>query len=301
MPPQSTTRTRPHGPKGGIFLCFLCLVCFLCVFLSDLNAQNRPLRTADAEVVPPGTLRAQVGFDFLQDQSFPLSGLSGDLTSVGVVDLRMGVGKMVEVELQGAVQNFLDIKKQGASFVPLSLTGPNSTHDVGDFSLSTKIRIFPESGRRPSLAMRFGFTMPNSNQARGIGTNTTDVFALFILQKHFGKLDLFGNLGVAILQSPNALFSQNDVLLYGGAFAYPVYRRLNVVGEVAGRHSTRSINASLVGTESRSQARLGFQIVAGGFQWDVAGIAGLTKVDAHSGFTFGVSKDVHLFDYGKIQ
>ncbi len=284
---QLMTPARRHRPNVGLLLCLLCLL-----LPSGLSAQNRPLRSADAEVVPPGTLRVQVGFDFLQDVAFPLSGLSGDLTSVGVVDLRMGVGKMVEVELQGAAQHFLDVKNQGASL---------STNDVGDFSLITKIRIFPESGHRPSLAMRFGFTMPNSNQARGIGTNTTDVFAVFILQKHFGKLNVFGNLGVAILQSPNALFSQNDVLLYGGAFGYPLHRRLNVVGEVAGRHSTRSINAGLIGTESRSQARFGFQVLAGGFQWDLAGIAGLTKVDAHTGFTFGVSKDIRLFDYGKIR
>jgi len=295
---QSMTPAR-RPRNGGLFLCILCSLCFL--LPSRLSAQNRPLRTADAEVVPPGTLRAQVGFDFLQEQSFPLSGLSGDLTSVAVVDLRMGVGKMVEVELQGAVQNFLDVKKRGASFVPLNLTGSNSTHDYGDFSLSTKIRIFPESGHRPSLAMRFGFTMPNSKQSLGIGTNTTNVFAVFILQKHFGKLNLFGDLGVAILQSPNTLFSQNDVLLYGGAFAYPLHQRLNVVGEVAGRHSTRSISPGLVGTESSSQARFGFQVLAGGFRWDLAGIAGLAKADAHTGFTFGVSRDIHLFDYGKVQ
>jgi len=281
---------------------FFLLVLFCLLAFLPLAAQNRPLQTSDAEILPPGTMRAEVGFDFLQDVNFPLSGLSGDLTSLGVIGVRMGVGKMVEVQLEGAVQNFLDVKKQGASFVPvLELTGPRSTHDTGDFSLSTKIRIFGDRGRWPSLAMRFGFRMPNSNQARGVGTNSTDVFALFILQKHFGKLNLFGNAGVAILQSPNAKFSQNDVLLYGGAFAYPLHRRLNVVGEAAGRYSSRKITTGLIGTESRSQARFGFQVFAGGFQWDVAGIAGLAKDDARSGFTFGISKDIRIFDYGKVQ
>ena len=267
-----------------------------------LAAQNRPLRTSDAEILPPGTLRVQVGFDFLQDVDFPLSGLSGDLTSVGVIEMRFGVGKMVEVQLEGAVQNFLDVKKTGMPFVPvLTLTGPNSTRDTGDFSLITKIRIFGETDRRPSLAFRFGYTMPNSNQARGIGSNTSDLFAVFIVQKHFGKLNVFGNAGLAILQAPNAKFTQNDVLLYGGGFTFPLHHRVNLVGEVAGRHSTRKINVDLVGTESRSQARFGFQILAGGFQWDVAGIAGLTKNDAHSGFTFGISKDIHIFDYGRVQ
>ena len=125
--------------------------------------------------------------------------------------------------------------------------------------------------------------------------------AVLILQKHFGKLNVFGNVGVAILQAPNAKFTQNDVLLYGGAFAYPLHQRVHLVGEVAGRHSTRSINVDLIGTESRSQARLGFQIFAGGFHWDVAGMGGLSKTEARTGFTFGISKDVHLFDYGKVQ
>jgi hypothetical protein len=317
MSRKSAVESNPHGQSLRLVFSLL-----LCLFASlPLCAQNRPLRTADAEILPSGTMRAQVGFDFLQDVDFPLSGLSGDLTSVGVVDLRLGVGKMVEVQLDGAVQHFLDVKKQGANFVPVleldgtcntppgggPVTGGCSTHDTGDFSLSTKVRIFTEGGRRPSLAMRFGFKMPNSKQNKGIGTNSTDVFAAFILQKHFGKLNLFGNLGLAILQVPNAKFSQNDVMIYGGAFTYPLHRRFNVVGEVAGRQSTRTIdlarqlNLQLVGTESRSQARFGFQIFAGGFQWDVAGIAGLTKNDASTGFTFGVSKDMHLFDYGKVQ
>ena len=266
------------------------------------SAQDRPLQTTDAETLPPGTLRAQIGFDFLQDVDFPLSGLSGDLTSVGVLNVRMGIGKIAEVELQGAIQNFLDVKSRGASFVPsLQLTGVNSTHDTGDFALSTKIRILGEGKVRPSLAMRFGFIMPNSNQARGIGPNTTNVFALVALEKHLKGVKLFGNLGIEILQAPTALFSQNDVLIYGGAFSFPVRRRVHVVGEVAGRYSSRSINDALIGTESRSQARFGVQLLAGGFTWDFAGIAGLTAHDPKSGFTFGVSKDIKLFDYDRIR
>ena len=62
-------------------------------------AQDRPLRTVDAETVPAGTVRTEVGFDFLQDVGFPLSGLRGDETSVGIEDIRMGVGKIAEIEI----------------------------------------------------------------------------------------------------------------------------------------------------------------------------------------------------------
>jgi len=271
------------------------------LFATSACAQDRPLRTTDAETVPAGTLRSEIGFDFLQDVGFPLSGLRGDLTSVGVVDLRMGVGKVAEIEVEGAIQNFLDVKSQGTSFVPnLSLTGINSTHDTGDFTLATKVRLLKNEGSRPGLAFKFGFVLPNSNQARGIGTNTTNVFALIALEEQIRKLSVFGNLGIEILEAPNALFSQNDVLIYGGAFKYPIHRRVNIVGEVNGLYSSRTINDALVGTQSTGQARLGLQIMAGGFTWDLAGIRGLNKYDPRSGFTFGLSKDFHLFDYNKL-
>jgi hypothetical protein len=271
----------------------------LCVVLGamavPLQAQDMPLRTPDAETVSTGVLRAQTGFDFLQDQTFPLSGLSGDLTSVGDIDLRLGVGQIAEVELQGAIQQYLSIQSQTTSSVTLSLPNPNSTNDTGDYSLWTKIHIVDEQGRRPAIAFRFGYEMPNTNQARGIGTNTTNVYAEAILEKHFWQLDAFGNLGIGILQSPLSLFSQNDELLYGLAFRYPLPRRMTLLGEVNGRYSTRSITPGLIGTESESQARLGMQIRALGFRWDLGGIAGLTKYDPSSGFTLGVSRDVRVF------
>src|SRR4029077_7653271 len=281
--------------RRNLFILALAVLAFS-VFCSNTSAQNRPLRPVDSETIPAGTLRTEIGFDFLQDVGFPLSGLRGDETSVGVVDLRMGVGRIAEIEVEGSIQNFLDVKSQGTSFVPnLSLTGVNSTHDTGDFTLATKVRLLKNDGLRPALAFKFGFVMPNSNQARGIGTNTTNVFAMIALQEQIQKLSVFGNLGIEILEAPNALFTQNDVLIYGGAFKYPIHRRINVVGEVNGLYSSRSVNDALVGTQSTGHARLGLQIVAGGFTWDLAGIRGLNKYDARSGFSFGLSKDFHLF------
>jgi hypothetical protein len=274
-------------------------VCFAC---SAAIAQDRPFRTTDVQTVPAGDVRAEIGFDFLQDVGFPLSGLRGDETSVGVLNLRMGISKIAEIEVEGALQNFLDVKSQGATFVPdLKLTGVNTTHDTGDFALSTKIRFFQPSGKKPGLAFRFGFIMPNSNQARGIGTNTTNVFAMIALEEQIRKLRLMGDVGLEILQAPNALFTQNDVLMYGAGFSYPVHKRVNVVGEVNGLYSARTINNALIGTQSTGQARFGLQIYAGGFTWDLAGIRGLNKYDPRSGFTFGVTKEFHLFDYNRMQ
>ena len=293
----------PYGPvfdgRSHRIPALLFAMSFLLCF--PAFAQNRPLQTPDAEVVPAGTLRAEVGFDFLQDVEYPATGLSGDLTSLGDVEMRMGVGRIVEVDLEGVIQNFLDVKKQSPTMIPLHLTGEGSTHDVGDFSLYTKILLVSEQKHRPAFAFRFGFQMPNSDQARGIGLNTTNVFASFIVQKHFGKLNTWGEAGIGILQAPQANFSQNDVLIYGGAFTYPLSQRISLAGEINGRYNSRHIDTGLLGTESRSEARFGVQIFAGGFQWDLAGVAGLTSRDPSTGFTLGVTRDIKLFSLGPKQ
>lgn len=263
------------------------------------GAQSMPLRTPDATILKPGTLRTQVGFDFLQNIDYPLSGLSGDMTSMGVLNMRLAVARRVEVQLQGTVQNFLQVNNEVPAPVTPELTGTNSTHDVGDFSLWTKLLIRKEASRTPAVAFRFGFLMPNTNQARGIGNNATNVYASVILQKHFGKLKAWTNTGIGILQSPNAKFSQNDELLYGGALAYPVTRRVSVVGEVAGRYSSRTLTPALYGTESRAEGRMGLVVSAWGFRWDVAAIAGVYPNDPSTGVTVGISRDLRIFSRRK--
>lgn len=266
---------------------------FACVVLAPLClsalAQQRPLITEDVETVKPGSARIEFGFDFQQDRNFTLSGLNADLTRLGVVMVRMGLGPNIEFENGGVIQNFISINRQfQASSVPLRLSqGTNSSHDWGDFFLATKFRLRPETRRTPALGFRFGVEMPNSNQSRGIGLNQMNFFATAIAGKHFGKLNVFGNLGLGILTAPLDRFTQNDVLLYGLASAYEVSERLTLVGEVQGRHSTRK--KAPIGTESDGAARFGARFRAAGLVWDVSGQAGLYRHSARTGLSFGVS------------
>lgn len=258
-------------------------------------AQQRPLITEDVEIVKPGAARFELGFDFLQDKNFPLSGLNGDLTRVGIVALTFGLAPNVEVEAGGVLQNYLSINRQyQSSAIPLSLSqGTNSTHDTGDFYLATKIKLRAETRRAPALGFRFGAELPNSNQARGIGVNQTNFFATVLAGKHFGRLHVFSNLGIGILTAPVASFTQNDVLLYGVAATYEVNDRFTLVGEVNGRHSTRK--QAPLGTESDGAARLGARIRAAGLTWDVSGLKGLYRNSARSGISFGVTYEMNLF------
>ncbi|HEX8651341.1 MAG TPA: hypothetical protein VF708_10915 [Pyrinomonadaceae bacterium] len=260
------------------------------------RAQQRPLLTEDVDIIETGTLRIEAGVDFMQNAKFPLSGLTGDLTRVGVIGINVGLSPNVEFQIDGVLQNYLSINSATVpppiplGFNPLT---NNSTNDFGDFTLSTKIKLRAETKRGPSLGFKLGVQLPNSNQGRGIGTNQMNAYGLILAGKKFGRdgrVNLFGNLGLGILSAPLQTFVQNDVLLYGFAGIIRINRQFNFVGEVNGRASTRTGRAPL-GTESLSEARLGLQIRASGLRFDFAGIKGLTEFSPRSGVTFGVTYD----------
>ncbi|HEX7177390.1 MAG TPA: hypothetical protein VF240_19185 [Pyrinomonadaceae bacterium] len=269
------------------------LLFFACIAVSQ--AQQRPLITEDVDVLPPGVIRIEAGIDFMQDAQFPLSGLTGDLTRIGVIGINIGLSPNVEFQIEGVAQNFLSINTANPNpavlrgFVP----GANSTNGTGDFTLATKIKIRNEGRRSPSLGFRFGVELPNSNETRGIGVNQTNAFGVLLVGKKFGRrqrLNTFGNIGIGILTAPLAQFTQNDVLLYGAAGIFRLNNHVNIAAEVNGRASTRAGRAPL-GTEPLSEARVGVQVKAAGLRFDFAGIKGLTDFSPRSGVTFGVTYD----------
>ena len=272
------------------------LVAFAFVLSLSLSAraQQRPLLTEDVDIIPPGTMRIEAGIDFLQGAKFPVSGINGDLTRVGVIGVSFGMGPNVEFQIEGVAQNFVSINSRGTSAIPLSLAAnANSTHDTGDFTLWAKFKLRNETSHAPSLGFRFGVQLPNSNQARGIGLNQTNTYGSVLVGKKFGqdgRFNTFGNLGIAILTAPTQLFSQNDVLTYGMAGIFRLNKQFSLAGEVNGRANTRPGNGPL-GTESQAEARLGMQIRASGLRFDFAGIKGLTSFTHNSGVTLGVTYD----------
>jgi len=280
-------------PRLNLFaLC--CALLLVLSWSSSASAQQRPLITEDVDIIPPGSMRIEAGIDFLQGARYTVSGLTGDLTRVGVIGINIGFSPNVEFQIEGVAQNFLSINSRGASAVPLSLApGANSANDTGDFTLATKIKLRNETRRGPSLGFRFGVQLPNSNQSRGIGLNQTNAFGSVLFGKKFGRdgrLNTFGNLGIAILTAPTQLFSQNDVVTYGGAGIFRVNRQFSIAGEINGRANTRPGDGPL-GTESQAEARLGMQIRASGLRFDFAGIKGLTRFTHDSGVTVGVTYD----------
>ena len=259
------------------------------------SAQQRPLITDDIDITPAGAIEISAGVDFLQNVKFPVSGLKGDLTRVGDIRLRNGFASNVELQIEGVIQNFLAINSQTTPPpIPLNITG-NSTSDFDDIVVSAKVLLMRETRNLPALGIKFGFQLPNTDQARGIGTNQINIFSKAIVQKKFGerpghsqRANIYCNIGLGIMTAPLDSFTQNDVLLYGLAGIFSVTNRINLVGEVNGRISTRS-GAAPLGTESVGQFRVGTQIRASGLRFDSAAVFGLTKFSPRTGVTFGVT------------
>jgi hypothetical protein len=270
----------------------LWIVCL--VYSSSVFGQQRPLLTDDAEILPTGRVRIELGVEFLQGQKYSLSGLEGDLTRLGVAGIQVGVGEYAEFQISGVVQDILSVTRRSEPVVSPIFTG-NTTRDFGNLVLGAKFKLFKEQERRPAMSFKFAVELPNANQENGLGTDETQFYSSLLFKKHFGRVQVLADLGLAILGSPVEAGKQTDPFTYGIGAVIPLHRRINLVAEVHGRQGP----SGRVGNENRSQLRAGFQVRTGSIRWDVAGVGGLKQFDPESGVVVGVTYEFQAFKRNK--
>ena len=253
--------------------------------------QQRPLRTDDAELLPTGRIRTEFGIEFLQGQRYSLSGLSGDLTRLGVASIQVGVGEYAEFKISGVVQDILSVSSRTeAPPFPPTFTG-NSTTDFGDLILATKLKIIGEKKRRPAISFKFAVELPNAKHDSGLGTDETEFYASLLFKKKIGRPQVLADVGFAILGSPVLEGRQTDPLTYGVATIVPMFRGINFVAEISGRQGP----SDRLGNENKSQARAGVQFWTGRIRWDLAAVAGLMRYDPKSGVVVGATYEFQAF------
>ena len=218
---------------------------------SPALAQQRPLVTEDPEPIGAGRVLIEGGFDLAHDYQNPVSGLKGNLISVPTIGISIGLSSIAELQIDGGVYNSLSItsRNPNAPLASLLTVTGDSTHDVSNSVIATKVRILSETASRPAIGIRFAMKLPNASNEKGIDLDTTDTSGLLLIAKTVQSIRVVGNLGAAILTNPTSGVGQNDVLLYGVSFARAVTQEVELVGELNGRVSTR--NNPFPGTESR--------------------------------------------------
>lgn len=287
LPPSRTARGRSIRVIAGLLL--------LTAIGGSASAQQRPLITEDPEVVGAGRLLIEGGIDGAHDVHYPLSGLEGNLWRIPTLGVSVGISSIAEIQIDGGPYNHLSItKRQPAPLSNLVTATGDSTHDVEDVVIATKIRLLAESAHRPSFGFRFATRLPNASNESGLGLDTTDFLAEVLAAKTVESIRIVGNLGTGILADPLAGHAQNDVIAYGASVARAVTDQSEVVAEVVGRVSVRK--EAFPGTETRGLLNVGARYTRGPIRFDASLFFGLTSLDPTIGFTTGFTYVIHAFD-----
>jgi hypothetical protein len=251
-------------------------------------AQQRPLVTEDPETIGSGRLLFETGLDYESDAKYPLSGLTGNLLAVPTFGVSIGLSSIAELQVDGGLYQRLTITSQDPA--PLSslldFSGDHTT-SVKDLILATKVRMLGEKGNRPSLGLRFATRLPNASNESGLGRDTTDFTAAFLIGKTVQSLRVVGNIGVLILEDPLTIASQDDLLVYGLSLARALAGGLEVVGELTGRANFAETTS--VGAEDRGTLRVGGRYTRGAVRVDGAFMLGMTPRDPDYGVTAGLT------------
>lgn len=257
------------------------------------SAQQRPLLTEDPEVIGAGRILVEGGLTVERDIAFPASGLRGNLLTIPALGVSVGLGSLVEVQLDGAFRKHLDIThRESAPLANLLTISGNGTSSIDDFVVATKVRLAGETPGRPAFGLRLATKLPNASNETGLGLDTIDFYSSLLVGKTVRSVRIVGNVGLGILSDPTTGTRQNDVLTFGASFARALTNNVEVVGELNGRADTRS-GVPPPGTESRSMMRIGTRVTQGTVRLDAAFLAGMTARDPSWGFSLGAT---YVFD-----
>jgi len=270
---------------------------FVVLLVRPVTAQQRPLTTEDPEPIGAGRLLIEAGIDFAKDQQYPASGLEGNLWRIPTIGLSFGISSIAELQIDGGPFNTLSISDRDdlAPLASLLTIDGESTSDVEDIVIATKVRILSERATRPSFALRFATRLPNAQNETGLGLDTTDFFATVLAAKTVQSIRVVGNIGVGILSDPTRGDRQNDVLMYGMSFARALTDQGELVGELNGRFSTRA-GGPLPGTETHGKLALGGRYTRGSVRLDAGLFFGLTPEDPTIGLSTGFTYVFRAFE-----
>lgn len=267
----------------------LLIVLFGLFLAGPAAAQQRPLVTEDPETVGTGNVLIEGGFDVQNSVGYPASGLEGDLLRVGTLGLSLGFSSILELQVDGGIYDRLSIESRE----PAPLSGKlnfsgDTTHDVADLYIATKIRVVSEGPGRPSFGIRLATKLPTASNESGLGLDTMDFHATALMAKTVDAVRVVGNLGIGVLSDPIDGQRQNDVVLYGVSIARALQQGFEFVGEINGRMNTRDDDVP-TGTETRSVIRVGARLTRAAVRVDGGLIFGLTSSDPSFGFTAGLT------------
>lgn len=238
-----------------------------------VGAQTRPLQTEEATTGEAGRIVLEAGAGLIAREPNFRTGRERSRWDVPVLNLVYSPSANVEIDVEwtGRV-----VAVDDPSFGTVS--------DFGDVTLRSKLRLVEERDSRPAFAVRFGVTLPETNDAKGLGPNTLRMSAQALLSKSFRRFAVHANAGLAIQDAPLSPHLQSDFLAYGLAAVYAAGDKLDVLAEGAGL-----LGHGHPGADDRNEVRAGIRYGTGSVRWDAAVRRGLSEADGTWGFTAGLA------------
>jgi hypothetical protein len=264
-----------------------------CLRAAPASAQQRPLVTEDPETIGGGRILIEAGVETARDIFLPGSGLTGNLLKAPTLGVSIGLSSIAELQIDGAVYQRLHITGRQPAPLAFKLTsGGDTTSDVDDLVIATKLKIVGERVRRPSIGLRLATKLPNASNETGLGLDTLDFSATVLVGKTRGSTRYVGNVGLAILGDAIRGDRQFDVLVYGLSAAHALREGLEVVGEVHGQLQW-AWDYPAPGAESKATFRGGVRYTRGAGRVDAGLLVGTTSRDPGFGVTVGYT---HVLD-----
>ena len=182
--------------------------------------QQRPLLTQDPEPIGAGRVLIEGGINGANSITYPVSGLKGNLWRVPSLGVSIGLGSIAEFQIDGGYDVLtITSRTPSAPLAGLVTATGDSTHDLENTIIGTKIRLISETASRPAIGLRVATELPTASTESGLGLGTTNFFASVLGAKTVQSVRVVGNVGVAVLPDPTVGNRQNDVLTYGLSFA----------------------------------------------------------------------------------
>ena len=249
-----------------------------------LGAQLRPLDPMDWGALAGRSVTVEIGTSYLSGQRASLAGTEGRLLEVGNYRVVWHLGR---VALQASGTALWLYQDRTVFAPPLSEVQPrrgSERKDVGDQKVSTMVELTPP-GSKVTAALRFGVTLPTTDDLQGIGRDETDFFATVGGRTVLGALDLGGELGLGINGTRDPSHEQVDPLLFDLSAVYEL-GDVAAILELAGQHDTRP-GPDFRGNEDLGEARVGLRL--GRTRWlSVQAVRGWTLASPNLGIMIAV-------------
>jgi hypothetical protein len=198
---------------------------------ASASAQQRPLVTEDPETIGLGVVLIEAGVDYQRDVSYPLTGVTGNLTRLPALGVSFGLGASAELQIDGGFYDTLGVtsRRRAPLSYALDFTG-DRTHDIEDITVATKIRVVAEKPGGAAVGARLATRLPNATNESGLGLDTTDFYASLLIGKTVQSVRIVGNAGFGILGEPLDATTQNDAFLYGLSIARALPKGVVIFG-----------------------------------------------------------------------